>query len=79
MTHLDHLELNLSNTRTRMRQQKTAADRAAFARQVAILKKEIAGEIKFLADRGIYPDRNTETMSDDEIMQQGFLTWTESR
>lgn len=65
MTHLDHLELNLSNTRTRMRQQQT--DRAAFARQVAILAKEIAGEIKFLADRGIYPD--TETMSDDEIMQ----------
>lgn len=59
MTHLDALELRLSNERVRLSQAKTKGEQELRKVWIAQMEREIAGERKFLVEN---------TMSDDEIM-----------
>lgn len=49
-THLDTLQLRLSNERMRLDAAKTEGERALRKVWVAQLEREIAGEVAFLAD-----------------------------
>ena len=66
MTHLDALELRLSNERVRLANARTDRERTARAAVVASCEKEIAGEIKFLGREA------HATLTDDEILAELF-------
>ena len=63
-THLDALELRLSNERIRLANARTEAERIARAVTVAACEKEIASERAFMSRE------NPVAMTDDEILAE---------
>jgi hypothetical protein len=63
MTHLEALNLRLSNERARLATAKTSCERNQRAVWVAQIEREIAGEMAFLAKVDDLPE-----MSDDELL-----------
>lgn len=64
MTHLNAIELRLSNERARLSVAKTSAERAHRQVLVAQIERELAGELEFLGKAaGAAP-----AMSDDELL-----------
>jgi hypothetical protein len=65
MTHLDALELNLSNERARLAAATSPKEIAMRRVWVAQLEKEVAGELAFLGKSA-----PTLHMSDDELFRE---------
>jgi hypothetical protein len=65
MTHLEALNLRLSNERARLATAKTSYERNQRAVWVAQIEREIAGEMAFLAKVDDLPE-----MSDDELLAE---------
>jgi len=64
MTHLNALQLNLSNERNRLAAAKTQSEKELRAVWVKQLEKEVAGEMAFLAQNQI----ETVDMADDDLL-----------
>lgn len=65
MTHLDAIELRLSNERVLLSASKTSAERAHRQVLVAQIERELVGELEFLGKAaGAAPE-----MSDDELLK----------
>jgi hypothetical protein len=71
-SHLNALELRLSHERERLRAARTPREQAFRAQQVASCEREIAGERKFLRERGIdlSVDDDVAALSDDELLAE---------
>lgn len=65
--HLNALRLALSHERDRLAAAKTQGERDLRAVFVAQIEREIAGEVAFLAKRGVV-EAPCEDMSDDELL-----------
>lgn len=65
--HLNALRFRLSNEQSRLRSAKRPADVALRRVYLAQCEREIAGEIAFLAARGIV-EEPMPVMSDDELL-----------
>jgi hypothetical protein len=65
--HLNTLRLHLSNERCRLAAAKTPSEAQLRTVFVAQLEREIAGEVAFLAARGVV-EAPSEDMSDDELL-----------
>ncbi len=72
LSHLAALELRLSHERERLRAARTSREKAFRAQQVAGCEREIAGERKFLSDRGVdlSIDDDVAGLSDDELLAE---------
>lgn len=69
MTHLNALQVRLSNERNRLTKAKTKNERELREVWVAQLEKEVAREIEFLKVNAEYiKDDPTIEMSDDELL-----------
>ena len=64
MTHLNALQLRLSNERNRLATAKTLSEKELRAVWVKQLEKEVAGEMAFLAQNQI----ETVDMADDDLL-----------
>jgi len=69
MTHLNALQLSLSNERNRLAKAKTQGERDLRKVWVAQIEKEIAHEIEFLGNHADYIEQDPSIeMSDDELL-----------
>lgn len=68
MTHLDVLQLRLSNERARLSTAKTAGEQVLRAAWVAQIEREIAGELDFLG----LPAAAPVGIDDDELFNELF-------
>ena len=66
MSHLNALELRLSNERVRLANSKTEKERQSRAVWVSQIEKEISGEIAFLSKK----DAVEVEMTDDELLAE---------
>lgn len=65
-THLDYLELRLSNERSRLADAKSDGERELRKVWVSQLEREIAGEIEFIGGNR----HGLTEMSDDELLAE---------